>query len=103
MRYQPDSWRAALRDGSLIELRGMIRPAEDIALYRAEMAAWPGSGAVPDWRQAQADWVKVNDDFRRDILDRLDDEGPLTLAGAAGHQPGRRGGPAAGTTTATSA
>ena len=28
----------------MIELHGMIRPSEDIALYRAEMAAWPGSG-----------------------------------------------------------
>lgn len=34
----------AVADGSLVELHSMLRPAEDIALYRAEMAAWPGEG-----------------------------------------------------------
>lgn len=77
-KYRPDLLSNALRDGTLIELRGMIRPGEDIALYRAEMADWPGSGDIPGWRQAQEDWVGMNDDFRQDILDRLDHEGPLT-------------------------
>jgi uncharacterized protein len=75
---RPAELAEALRDGSLIELRGMIRPGEDIALYRAEMAEWPGVGEVPGWRQASSDWVDINDRFRRDILDRLEDEGPLT-------------------------
>ncbi|HST47389.1 DNA glycosylase AlkZ-like family protein [Jatrophihabitans sp.] len=74
--YRPEQLAAALRDGSLIELRGMIRPGEDIALYRAEMAQWPGEAS--GWRQANDDWVRVNDDFRQDILERLDNEGPLT-------------------------
>jgi uncharacterized protein YcaQ len=76
--YRPEELERALRDGTLIELRGMIRPGEDIALYRAEMDEWPGSGDVPGWLLAQDDWVRINDDFRRDILDRLDHEGPLT-------------------------
>lgn len=76
-RYRPALLAEALRDGSLIELRGLIRPGEDIALYRAEMAEWPGSGEVPGWLQAQDDWVRVNDDFRLDILERLENEGPL--------------------------
>jgi uncharacterized protein YcaQ len=76
--YRPEQLARALRDGTLIELRGMIRPGQDIALYRAEMAQWPGSGAVPGWRLANDDWVKVNDGFRRDILDRLEDCGPLS-------------------------
>ena len=76
--YRPDELTRALRDGTLVELQGFIRPGEDIALYRAEMAEWPGSGEVAGWRQAQDDWVRVNDAFRRDILDRLEDEGPLT-------------------------
>jgi len=33
-RYQSRQLADGLRDGSLIELRGMIRPGEDIALYR---------------------------------------------------------------------
>jgi uncharacterized protein len=77
-RYQSRQLADGLSDGSLIELRGMIRPGEDIALYRAEMAAWPGTGAVPEWRQAQADWMRVNDGFRKDILQRLDERGPLS-------------------------
>lgn len=82
-RLGSSSFRAAelaeaLRDGSLVELRGMIRPGEDIALYRAEMDEWPGSGEVPAWRQGSSDWVDINDAFRRDILDRLAEEGPLS-------------------------
>ncbi|MBV9822079.1 MAG: YcaQ family DNA glycosylase [Actinobacteria bacterium] len=76
--YRPAQLAEALRDGSLIEFRGLIRPGEDIALYRAEMAHWPGEGEVPGWQQANEDWVRINDDFRRDILDRLDNDGPLT-------------------------
>ncbi|HEU5269883.1 MAG TPA: crosslink repair DNA glycosylase YcaQ family protein [Jatrophihabitans sp.] len=75
--YRPAELTAALQCGDLVELRGMIRPGEDIALYRAEMAAWPGPGTEPGWRQAQDDWVRVNDRFRRDILERLEQDGPL--------------------------
>lgn len=31
-----------VESGRLVELRGMLRPAEDLALFRAEMALWPG-------------------------------------------------------------
>ncbi len=76
-RYRPDGVARALRDGSLIELRMMLRPGEDISLYRAEMAAWPGAAEVPGWRHGQSDWVEINSAFRDEILDRLDAEGPL--------------------------
>ncbi|MET0495773.1 MAG: crosslink repair DNA glycosylase YcaQ family protein [Actinoplanes sp.] len=69
---------AALRDRTLLELRGMIRPPEDLALFRAEMAEWPGRGKLTDWQQAQQNWVTANDACRRDILARLTAEGPLT-------------------------
>lgn len=55
----------------------MLRPAEDIALFCAEMAAWPGPGELKDWQQGQLDWLEANDDCRRDILEKLYDEGPL--------------------------
>ena len=42
------------------------------------MAAWPGVGELKDWEHALARWVEANDDCRRDILDKLYDEGPLT-------------------------
>jgi uncharacterized protein YcaQ len=74
--YAPVELAEALADATLIELRGMIRPAEDIALYRAAMQAWPGE--EPGWRQAQYEWVLANEPFRWDILDRQERHGPLT-------------------------
>ena len=41
-RYSMADLRAALEARTVIELRGMLRPADDLALYRAEMDAWPG-------------------------------------------------------------
>jgi uncharacterized protein len=68
----------AVEEQSLIELHGMLRPAEDLVLYRAEMAEWPGTDEVPYWLEGQAAWVAANDDFRRDLLDELMRDGPLT-------------------------
>ena len=68
---------AAIATGALVELRSMLRPAADIALFRAEMAAWPGPGPLKDWQEEIRDWVEANDDCRRDILEKLYDEGPL--------------------------
>jgi uncharacterized protein len=48
--YSPDDLRAALVDRRLVELHAYVRPAADIALYRARMAAWPGSGELRDWQ-----------------------------------------------------
>jgi uncharacterized protein YcaQ len=76
--YSPIELSDAIERCTLIELRGMIRPGEDLALYRADMAEWPGSVDVPGWRRAQSEWVKANDGFRQDILDRLRCDGPLT-------------------------
>ncbi len=75
--YAPTELMDALEERTLIELRAMVRPAEDLALYSAEMAEWPGRGDVSSWRKAQAAWVKANDACRLDILDRLDSSGPL--------------------------
>ena len=75
--YRLGDLTAAVEEGSLVELEGRLRPAEDLALHRAEMAAWPGPGKLRDWQEAQVDWVQANDDCRRDILARLYDDGPL--------------------------
>src|ERR1700712_2943290 len=60
--YSPAELAEAVGDRTLVELNGLIRPAEDIALFRAEMAAWPGNGIgkVPDWRDSQSDWLDAN-------------------------------------------
>jgi len=63
--------------GQLVELHGYLRPAEDIALHRAEMTAWPGTGPLLNWQESRRDWVVANDHTRRDILAKLYDEGPL--------------------------
>jgi len=75
--YAPAGLTTALENHTLLELRAMIRPSEDLALYRAEMAEWPGSGKPTPWREYNRDWVRANDACRLDILDRLRSSGPL--------------------------
>jgi uncharacterized protein len=74
--YSPADLEAALRGHRLIELRAFVRPAEDLALYRADMANWPGTGELRDWQVQLRDWVAANDRCRREILGRLS-AGPL--------------------------
>ena len=77
--YSPVELDAALDKRDLIELRSMIRPAEDIALYRADMANWDSAkrGEQMGWRASLRDWVRDNDGCRRDIIERLTASGPL--------------------------
>jgi uncharacterized protein YcaQ len=75
--YSPRELAAALEHKTLIELRALIRPSEDLALFRAAMAEWPGAGELRDWQTSRRDWVKANDACRLDILDRLGTGGPL--------------------------
>ena len=75
--FEPADLEVARVSGALVELQGMLRPAGDLALYRAEMAAWPGPGELKDWQVETRDWLVANDHSRRDILDKLHDEGPL--------------------------
>jgi uncharacterized protein YcaQ len=57
----------------------MIRPSEEMALYRADMADWEWAerGQQPGWRLSNRNWVRANDACRLDILDRLGSSGPL--------------------------
>lgn len=75
--YSLGELAAAQAAGTVLDLQGMLRPAEDLALYRADMAAWPGKGPLHEWQEARRDWVVANDATRRDILQKLYDEGPL--------------------------
>lgn len=72
--YDGGTLRDALDDLTLIDHHGLARPAEDLALFRAEMAAWPAPGD-----ERQADWVAANDGCRREILEALRQDGPLPL------------------------
>jgi len=77
--YSPTDLDTALENRTLVELRAMIRPGEDLALYRADMANWERAarGELPSWRESQREWVRANDSCRLDILDRLASAGPL--------------------------
>ena len=76
-RFDPQELWDAVDEQRLIELHQALRAPEDIALFRAEMAAWPGPGDLREWQEEVRDWVRANNDCRRDILDRLRADGPL--------------------------
>ncbi|QYJ04370.1 winged helix DNA-binding domain-containing protein [Nocardioides panacisoli] len=70
--YAPTDLRFALEEErSLVEFDGRARPMADIGLFLAGAEEWP------PWQRAR-DWLATNAPFRRDVLDRLADEGPLT-------------------------
>jgi uncharacterized protein YcaQ len=77
--HSPAELDTALEKRTLLELRAMIRPSEDLALYRADMARWDSAvhGELLGWRASRRDWVRANDACRLDILDRLNASGPL--------------------------
>jgi uncharacterized protein YcaQ len=76
--YSPTQLRDAIDEQALLELHGLIRPPEDLALYRAEMAEWPGRPPLRDWQEGLREWVDTNNGCRLDILARLRSDGPLT-------------------------
>ncbi|MGZ4428388.1 MAG: DNA glycosylase AlkZ-like family protein [Nocardioidaceae bacterium] len=75
--FDPQELWDAADEQRLIELHQTLRVPDDIALYRAEMAEWPGSGELRDWQVEVRDWVRANNACRRDILERLRADGPL--------------------------
>jgi uncharacterized protein YcaQ len=75
--YDSGELRDALDEQRLIDHQGLIRPSEDMALFRAEMAHWPGTGELRPWQVDNAAWVEANDACRLDLLERLRGDGPL--------------------------
>ena len=69
--YRPDHLREALeQDRTLYEHNALIRPMGDLGLFLPSMAVWPRT-------ERAREWIRVNDVFRRDILDLLAGSGPL--------------------------
>ena len=69
--YRPeDLTRALEQERTLFELDALIRPMSDVGLYRAGVTGYAATGKV-------ADWLRANDRFRRDVVARLRDAGPL--------------------------
>lgn len=61
----------ALESRTLVEFNGMIRPVEDLPAHLAGHDEWPRQ-----WDQGR-EWLRANDRFRQDVLNRLEDQGPL--------------------------
>ncbi len=78
--YRPTDLDRLVDDGSVFELRGMLRPAEDIALFLDEMRMWPGPEPWRDWQAENLLWIEANDQGRREVLSALRLDGPLTTA-----------------------
>jgi uncharacterized protein len=70
--YQPAHLQQALeQERTLFEHNALIRPMSDLGPYLAGAADWP-------WYERTRTWLRDNDAFRLDILDRLGSSGPLT-------------------------
>ena len=74
--YSPQDLRDAIDEQHLVDLRGVVRPMEHVAVYLPEMKAFPGVDP-PAWRRQQQEWVEVNNDCRLEILETLRADGPL--------------------------
>ncbi|HEY6746312.1 MAG TPA: crosslink repair DNA glycosylase YcaQ family protein [Mycobacteriales bacterium] len=69
--YRPEQLQQAVeRDRALFEHNALVRPMSDLPLYLA------GAQDRPHGAKAR-DWLRVNDSFRRDVLDLLGRSGPL--------------------------
>ena len=70
--YRPEQLRQALEQNrTLFEHNALVRPMSDLGLYLAGAADWPSY-------EKQRAWLRDNDRFRRDILERLAASGPLS-------------------------
>ncbi len=70
--YESDELKQAVeQDRTLFELDALVRPMSDLGLYLA------GAADRPSYDQSRA-WLRDNDRFRRDILERLGSSGPLS-------------------------
>jgi len=70
--YDPAQLQAALFDDfELMELDLLVRPMEDLALFKAEMAEWPD-------RESTRRWLDDNREFEDDLLLLLTEEGAKT-------------------------
>lgn len=70
--YEPgDLERIVDHHESLFELDLMVRPMEDLALFRAGMARFPES-------ESTRRWLDDNEEFRGDVLEKLELDGALT-------------------------
>jgi uncharacterized protein len=70
-RHRAADLDRAIADGRVFERRWRVHPLRDLGLHLAGMRAFGRHAGVDAW-------VEANEPFRRGILDRIADEGPLT-------------------------
>ena len=75
--YDPVHLRDALEEQRLVELNGFVRPPEDVAAFRAEMAIWPGEEPLREWQEGTRHWRAPSHGCRREVLALLRTDGPL--------------------------
>jgi uncharacterized protein len=69
--YEPDHLKHALEEErTLFEHNALVRPMSDAPLVLAEAHEWPA------YERTRV-WLRENDAFRRDVLERLAESGPL--------------------------
>jgi uncharacterized protein len=70
--YRPEHLKQALEeDRTLFELDALVRPMDDVGLHLA------GAAGFPNYERSRA-WFRDNDRFRRDILELLENSGPVS-------------------------
>ncbi len=75
--YSPQDLRDAVDEQVLVDYRGLLMPAADMALHRAGMDRFREGVDLAEWQVGRHDWVVANNDFRRDVLALLRADGPL--------------------------
>lgn len=78
--YDAAELRDLLDSLALVDHHMLARPADDLALYRADMAAWPGPEPLRPWQVELRAWVEANDACRREVLAVLRGDGPLPIS-----------------------
>ncbi len=69
--YRPDDLQAAVElHQELFEFDLMVRPMEDLALFKAGMERQPD-------RESTSRWLDDNEEFHGDVLEKLELDGPL--------------------------
>ena len=78
--HRPGDLDAAIASQQVVEVAGAFRSIDDVTLHRAEMAAWPTPGPWKEWHHRLHEWMQANEACRRDVLERLRQEGPLPIS-----------------------
>ena len=78
--HRPNDVETAIASQHVVEVAGAFRSIDDVALYRAEMAAWPTPGPWKEWHHRLCAWINANEACRRDVLEQLRQEGPLPIS-----------------------